>query len=488
MRDILDIIALLDPEQETAFVRYLEGLNRRSDTKNIALFKLLRKGQTRDLDLKLYGKANANALYVLANRLQHRLIDFVAAQSFSKETSADMNCLKLLLASRIFFEQKKFKLGFKTLKRALVAAEEIEAYSILNEIYQTYIQYAHLQDQLALKELLHRADHNRAQYLQELQVTTFYAQFRAQGMQDLGADLNQQFETAMDASQLRLDKNLSYKSLYQLLSLAVETAEQQQAFYQILGLTKNILELIKLKTGLQGRYALYRMRSLHLAALSLFRNKQLEACQEALDLLANDLKTYTSYRSLLSNKFNLLQSLTHFYSNRPFEAIALLEKQNNEDLHARLTLCMFHFHQGEFDQVAKLLRNLNHSDAWYEKKMGWSWVVQKNIIEILLLVERDKLDLVLLRLRAFKRRYKGLLQEKGQERVVAFLNIVDIYYQDPNSIKDQSFIKKVESELTRKNPLEEDIFVMSFYAWLKSKMTADSLYETTLALVRTHGN
>jgi hypothetical protein len=120
--------------------------------------------------------------------------------------------------------------------------------------------------------------------------------------------------------------------------------------------------------------------------------------------------------------------------------------------------------------------------------MGWSWVVQKNIIEILLLVERDKLDLVLLRLRAFKRRYKGLLQEKGQERVVAFLNIVDIYYQDPNSIKDQSFIKKVESELTRKNPLEEDIFVMSFYAWLKSKMTADSLYETTLALVRTHGN
>ena len=48
MRDILDIIALLNPEQETAFVRYLEDLNRRSDTKNIALFKLLSKGQTQN--------------------------------------------------------------------------------------------------------------------------------------------------------------------------------------------------------------------------------------------------------------------------------------------------------------------------------------------------------------------------------------------------------------------------------------------------------
>ena len=137
MIELRETIALLDADEQLAFKRHLESLNRRSDTKNTDLFQMLCKGKTEDLDIALYGKPNKNALYVLSNRIQHRLIDFIAMQSFAKETSADMNCLKLLLASRIFFEQKKIRLGFKTLKKALSAATQIEAYSILNEIYQT---------------------------------------------------------------------------------------------------------------------------------------------------------------------------------------------------------------------------------------------------------------------------------------------------------------------------------------------------------------
>jgi len=35
---------------------------------------------------------------------------------------------------------------------------------------------------------------------------------------------------------------------------------------------------------------------------------------------------------------------------------------------------------------------------------------------------------------------------------------------------------------------KEDIFVMSFYAWLKSKMENQNLYETTLSLLNDFQN
>ncbi|MDC7997531.1 hypothetical protein [Gilvibacter sediminis] len=488
MIELKETIALLDTDEQLAFKRHLEELNRRSDTKNTDLFQMLCKGKTEGLDIALYGKPNKNALYVLSNRIQHRLIDFIATQSFSKETSADMNCLKLLLASRIFFEQKKIKLGFKTLEKALSAATQIEAYSILNEIYQTYLQYAHLQKRRSLQSLLNEAQSNNELYLQELKITTLYAQFQGKNSSAAKIRFDQQLATAMEAASLKLDHHLSYKSLFQLLSLATEYAQKNQAFFEILEFCQQIKSLIISKPELQGRYALYRMRSLHLIALSLFRNKQLRECQDTVSLLNEDLNSYSSYKALLRDKVALLQSLLYFYGGAPQKATNLLDKQPKTDLHAQLTLCMYYFHQGNFDKVSQLMRALNHSDAWYEKKMGWSWVVQKNIIEILLLIERDKLDLVLLRLNRFRRQYKSILKQKQQQRVVAFLKIVDTYYQNPRVLQDKVFVDSISSQLTQKNPLEEDIFTMSFYAWLKSKITGETLYQTTLDLVGTHGN
>ena len=143
MKSILAIIDTLSQDERQEFLLQLKRKTRRTDAKNQELFKLIAKGKTQNLDVLLYGKPSRNAYHALCKRLHDGLIDFVASKSFATETSEELHILKLLLASRIFFEQKQFKIAFKTLAKAEKIAKSTDLYSILNEIYLTKIQYVH---------------------------------------------------------------------------------------------------------------------------------------------------------------------------------------------------------------------------------------------------------------------------------------------------------------------------------------------------------
>lgn len=73
---------------------------------------------------------------------------------------------------------------------------------------------------------------------------------------------------------------------------------------------------------------------------------------------------------------------------------------------------------------------MNHSDVWYEKKMGWIWVLKKSIIEILLLIELDKLELVLSRLHRFQKKFNKTFKTLQETRVLNFMRLVALYYEN----------------------------------------------------------
>ncbi len=79
-------------------------------------------------------------------------------------------------------------------------------------------------------------------------------------------------------------------------------------------------------------------------------------------------------------------------------------------------MCLFQ--KSDFLSAYEVLKRFAHSDDWYEKKMGWIWVLKKNMIEILALIELDKLDTVLLRTERFKRRFSKQLKQMGEKRVL----------------------------------------------------------------------
>jgi hypothetical protein len=88
------------------------------------------------------------------------------------------------------------------------------------------------------------------------------------------------------------------------------------------------------------------------------------------------------------------------------------------------------------------------------------------------------------RLLSFKRNYYNYLKQINQERVIIYLGFIATYYKNPEIIITLKFKDKVEQSFEWIKAQREAIFVMSFYAWLKSKMENKSLYSTTLNLLQ----
>ena len=189
-------------------------------------------------------------------------------------------------------------------------------------------------------------------------------------------------------------------------------------------------------------------------------------------------------------KHELLLSLNLNYTNNQDKAIKILEPLINlkhPDLESlldiHLSLIMFYFQKNDFKKASNLLSKFYHTDNWYIEKAGKEWVIKKNLIEILLFIELGYIDLVDSRLLSFKRLYYDYLKSIQQERVITYLFLVERYYKNPETVTSSKFKNIVETSFKWIEKEREDIFVMSFYAWLKGKMNHQDIYSTTLNLI-----
>jgi len=225
-------------------------------------------------------------------------------------------------------------------------------------------------------------------------------------------------------------------------------------------------------------------------ANTLFRNKKFEDTFEYLKLMEIQLsKKKNKYYNSFILKHNLLKGLNYNYTNQPIEAITILENstQKHQDIESvldiHLSLTMFYMQQDDLKKAKHIISKFYHTDKYYESKAGKEWVIKKNLIDIILQIELGNIDLVDSRLRSFKRNHFDYLRQINQERAIVYLGFVEQYYKNPEFITSATFKDKVENAFIWIEAQREDIFVMSFYAWLKSKMENKSLYQTTLELV-----
>ena len=168
------------------FILELKHRNKRNDTKNLQLFILLDNPRSiNNIDEVLYGKSAKGAYHALCKRLHDSLIDYIATKNFDGESSEEMSALKLMLASRIFFQHQQYKIAFKTLSKAELKASKYSLFSILNEIYQTQIMHAHLNDSINLQNVIHKYQANKANIQLEEKLNLFYATIQKElGLRD----------------------------------------------------------------------------------------------------------------------------------------------------------------------------------------------------------------------------------------------------------------------------------------------------------------
>ena len=496
MNDLKALISTFTSEEQQKFTTYLEKKNKRSDTKNIQLFKYIAKEDltTQAICSKIYGIEKTNAYHALRKRLYQSILDFFANMSLHEENSNDMQIIKYILAARKCLLHKQYKVAYKILDKAESQATEHYLFPILNEIYHTKIQYAYGNTSIDLDALIIKFKQNQKNHQLEDELNIVYAKVRRtlNNITYKGSVLD--FQTILDhilkEHDISLNESLSFKSLYQLMSIIGLSAFVTNDYLKTEPFLINTYNSI-LKKRKKDKSVYYHIQILYLIANTLFRSKKFKQSLEYLNVMHQEMqKKHKKYYNTFKLKYVLLQSLNLNYSNNPEKAIALLtpltkikhpDTESMLDIH--LGLIVFHCQQGDYIKANRIFTKFYHTDQWYVERAGKAWVIKKNLTEILLLLELEYIDLLESRLLSFKRTYYNYLKSIKQERVITYISLVEHYYKNPENVTTKAFKDTVENAFEWLSKEKEDIFVMSFYAWLKSKMENQDLYKTTLKLI-----
>ncbi|WP_426429405.1 hypothetical protein ACPX19_07565 [Winogradskyella sp. HB-48] len=493
LKSIIDAFSV---EEQQRFTTYLQQKNKRKNTKNIELFKLMTKPEldSKSICHQLYKVDNCNAYHALRKRLFQSLIDFTANKNLEDENSIDMQIIKYILASRTYLLQKNYEIAYKILDKAERLADEHLLFPILNEIYHTKIQYAPNYPKIDLDNLIIKQKENRKKHILEDQLNIVYAQLKSvlnsMSYQGKAINFEAELETILEDYNIELSETLSFKSLYQILAIVNISALATNRYYEIEKFVLKSYNILKDKKD-TDKQLFYQIHIVYIIANTLFRNKKFEASLSYVKEMEELMKLKKGiYQKEFILKKTLVEALNYNYLNNQNKAIDIVEqviKKKHSDIEAlldlHLSLLMFHFQKEDFSKAKSVLAKFYHTDQYYIEKAGIDWVIKKNLAEILLYIELNEDDLFYSRLKSFKRKYTSYLKQINQSRILNFVNYAERLYQKPETKMDTDFSSKLKSTFESNTISKEDIFVLSFYAWLKNKTEDSTLYNTTLNLI-----
>jgi len=493
MNDLKKLINQLSPEEKKLFITHLEKRNKRHDTKNVSLFKLLDTSTYNKSKNSLYKTTNTTAYNALKKRVYDNLIDFIIKNNFERNTSKETDSLKLTLAAQSFIERKLPEIAFKILKKAEIKALKVDSFKVLNEIYETQIQYAYLYPNIPLEAIIFKYQNNKKKLIQEEQLNLGYAYLRKQlnSINSHGKviDFQEVINQTINRFNISFKDTLTYRSLYQIMFITNEYAHLNNDYYSIESYALKSYSKILLKEAPSEKNRHYHIHILYFMANVFFRNRKFERSIFYLEkMLAQINCKKAKYHPVFFSKYALLKSLVENYSGNYLLAIATANNALNiknandfEEINSiRLALTIFHFQKSNFKEAITIFKIFNHTDTWYEKRFGIDWCIKKNLIEILLHIELQNIDYVSSKITSFKRRYTAYLNSKKKSKIIHFFKLVEYYFNNPELVISSKFKNDFNA---LENSITKDIFIISFYAWLKSKIQKTDLFETTLKMV-----
>lgn len=491
MNKIKNILPILSKTDRQNFIEHLNKLNKIKNPKNIKLFKLLLIDKENELKLEI----GNNAYHVLNKRLTDSFINFTSNLILEEEASNEVKIMKHLFLSRKLFSHSKHKIAFKLLSSIEKEAIKLEDPVLLNEIYHTLIQYSHVEFAPEQEELFKKFKANQFNLLKIEHLNMAYAVIRKaysvnESAQDI-IDLSTLIHSTFKKYDINIEESINYKSLYQLAEILDLNSANHKNYHTVDLFFIDNLNKLNSNEKLSGKHHIYHIDLLYLIANIYFRQRQFEKCTHYLNLMHTEmLKFDKQYYDSRLIKHNTLFALVNNYSGKFIESLSTLKQLNLKFkskylANPQLVQIMIHFQQGQLEKAKKLLITLNQTDNWYIKQVGLEWLLNKKYIEILLHIELGNIDYVDSRIESLTRKYASYFKSMTDFQVLPFLKLVKQFYHAPHIINSTKFKELVESTLTWKPNHEEDVFLISFYAWLKSKMDNKPLYETTLFIINT---
>ncbi|MDT0551869.1 hypothetical protein [Urechidicola vernalis] len=494
MNSISSLISILSETDKRNYLHSLSFKNKRSDVKNIQLFKILdRDKNATNIDVIIYGKPSKGAYHALCKRLHDSLIDFIASRSFENESSIEMNSLKLVLASRILCKHQQYKAAYKTLNKAEIISKKHSLFNILNEVYQTKIMHSHNLEQVDLVQVIDNFKSNKQYLYEEENLNLFYASLLKE-LQEDKVIFNDILDKNLTKFNISITSNLSYQSLFKIIEISNKVANLTRDYHTILEFVEEACLKIETSERIVDKYLNEHIQILYYLGNTYFRIKNFKKSKEYFHqmhrfMLLNNSKHFDAFYPQYYLVVNLIQLFEGDVS-KVSDALSKFDyhkyKKNDEYCHdLKLTWATSLFLEDKFKESLSIYRNFYRNDKWYAEQFGNIWVIKKNVLELLLLVELNHLDLFESRFTSFRKKHTKHLINRNEKRVLDFIKFISDYYYKTKNHKSEEYISKVQESLQVKDE-SEDIFILCFYAWLMSKINNTSTYQTCLNYI--HSN
>jgi|TARA_B110000211_G_scaffold227118_1_gene281553 hypothetical protein len=497
MNSISSLIKKFTKYEKQQFKKYIKSKTTTKHSKLIDYLDLLNKKITSQAICKtMYGVYPHSGYYALRKRINNLFILFYA-QERGRDLNKQEDEVKVLYSAGLnLILNKHHHIGFDCLQKALKKAKENEFYGICIDILLDIIQVAHINSSLNLNDLIQEYENYNVLKNKQDKIAIAYAEIKEKlnfyVVNSLQTNTFAEIEIILKQYDINIDKDINFRILFQIGQITLAKSYISKGFIKELNeFEQQIEKKISVTNPKNLNESIYKIRLLYLLAISNFRSKRFKKSSEYLNIIHKNMISESLIVSKeMHFKIIVLKSLNQNYLGNNKKSYFLLnqllsysklakENKNWLDGYGAMTLILFHGKQ--YLRILKLYKLFNKPDSFYKNKNGLEWLLRKDLILILTQYELGNTEEAEKQIITFKNKYSELLN--SNKRIHFFLICIEKVVSNPYQTTNIHFHKFVESKLDRKPRDVEDIFALSFFAWLKSKMFIKDTYYTTLELV-----
>ncbi len=493
------IVQSFSNEEKSGFEHFINRFRVRDNRKDFQLFERLTELNSLSLNEALEflydGAEEKEAYHALRKRLLGHLIEYITLKGINEtKGNAHYNSEGLISLSQYLFEKGAFQAGWQYLKRALASEIKKGDQDILAKLYLLWLEhweeYSGIEKFNDIYKLYvdakEKSERDQRFKLALSIVKRKIEQFKLQ-LKEINIDkIIKDVVSGMDLNKKEFN---SLENLYYVAQLIRASSLVSKDYIEVEKYLNTRLKKLEKKEGDAVHTGIF-WELKYFQAHACYRLKKIDKAKEILFSINLSQGNITKNKhDELFCKIELLNWACEFYANNVDAGIhRLLLLENNEifknnsiyDLDRKMNLITSLFAKESYKRANSVLKSIGHSSQWLQKKKGLEWRVKFQIIELIVLYENDKIDLVMLRLRAINRLIREVVKiNPNYKNLSVFLKIIKI------SVDQGSFIG-LDNELDKFqfSPFkQENIQAMAFYAYIKSKIKKENYYNTLMELI-----
>ena len=500
MDNLQETIATLLPEDVREFKLFINRQKKKKGRKDLELFQLLMENEAlkpHEIVHRFYQKNNRNAYHSIRKRLFRHLTDFILLKQKDNDTTASSSVMGMISLSKYLFDKKLQRQGWINLKKAEGIAIENEQFDLLNSVYNLQIERYRSGLGDDLKSIIRKRNENKKSLDEDVRVIIAKSIIR-----------NELNSIILEGKEINFDRIIS--RVLKECELTDVVAKRPNLLFNIISIVRSaiiankdyfsfepyIIELFneaEKNIGFSKSSHYYKLSLLYMIAHVLYRNRKFDESEKYLQKLYYEMEQFNkSYYEMFYPKYLLLLAVVKSYQGKNKEAISMHLKALKEntiklslkdDLNIRLNLAVYYFNTAEFKKANEIFLQFEHSDNWYEKKLGKEWVLRKSVMGLIVQYEMGNDDIAMNRLRSVEKHFGPFFTNPAYKRVKIFLGFVKDFLNYPESVSTPEFEKKVSDSKMFLPDDYEDIRAIAFFCWLKSKMVKQPYYQVLVERV-----